>query len=128
MVKQPPVKGGGAAPETAAMAERETEVMVEGVGGARVGEAVGAGDFHGLTANNTCIIAHPSCTEKWNKEVVEMKLEHSKTGHPRYLNVAGVTQLTDIRVADTLRRYWRAAGRRSQPQCRPCGGSRRPRT
>ena len=33
-----------------------------------------------------------------------MKLEHSKTGHPRYLNVAGVTQLTDIRVADTLRR------------------------
>ena len=86
------------------------EVVTEGVGGARVGEAVGAGDFHGLTANNTCIIAHPSCTEKWNKEVVEMKLEHSKTGHPRYLNVAGVTQLTDIRVADTLRRYWRAAG------------------
>ena len=85
------------------------EVEVEGVAGARVGEAVGAGDFHGLTANNVCIIKHPECVEKWNKEVVEFKLEHSKTGHPRYLNVAGTTQVSNIKVADTLRRYWQAA-------------------
>ena len=87
------------------------ECLVEGVAGARVGEAVGGGDFHGLMANNTSIIAHPDFAEqKWSKEVVELKLEHSKTGNPRYLNVAGTTQLSDLPVAASLRSFWREAG------------------
>jgi hypothetical protein len=53
---------------------------VEGVGCARVGEAVGAGDCHGLMANHSSIITHPDFAgQDWSREVVEFKLEHSKT-------------------------------------------------
>ena len=87
------------------------ESNVEGVGGARVGEAVGAGDCHGLMANHSSIITHPDFAgQEWSREVVEFKLEHSKTGHPRYLDLAGQTMTSGIRVADSLRAFWRACG------------------
>ena len=86
------------------------EILTEAVGGARIGEAVGGGDFHGLMANHVCVIRHPDCKEKWNREVVEFKLEHSKTGHARYLNVAGTTQISELKVAEALRGFWQASG------------------
>ena len=102
------------------------ELLVEGVGGARVGEAVGAGDFHGLMANNTSIVSHPEfAAQKWSREVVELKLEHSKTGAPRYLDLAGTTQLTEQPVADALRRYWREAGMTVVVDDRSAGGGAR---
>ena len=43
-------------------------------------------------------------------EVVEMKIEHSKTGFSRYIDMAGTTTGTGIQVAAALRSYWRVAG------------------
>ena len=42
--------------------------------------------------------------------MVELKVEDSKTKNPRYLDVAGLTQLSEIPVAAILEEYWRAAG------------------
>ena len=44
------------------------------------------------------------------KEYTELKLEHSKTGHARYITMAGTTERSQIRTADALRRFWKAAG------------------
>ena len=47
-----------------ARARWSLECVVEAVGGARVGEAVGAGDFHGLMASHSSIITHPAFAEQ----------------------------------------------------------------
>ena len=41
---------------------------------------------------------------------VEAKLEHSKTGFSRYLNMAGTTKGVGIEVAMYFAEYWRLAG------------------
>ena len=83
----------------------------EGVGGCRVGEVSGAGDCHGLLANNSCILINPNLPEGApGSVVVEYKLEHSKTGFSRYLDLAGTTETSHIKVADHLREYWHMAG------------------
>jgi hypothetical protein len=61
-------------------------------------------------ANYSSIIMAPWCREKWNRQVVELKIEDSKTKNPRYLDVAGLTQTSEIPVASILDDYWRAAG------------------
>jgi hypothetical protein len=84
--------------------------LLEGLGGCRVGEATSGGDFHGLLANNACIITNPQATEEWARETVEVKLEHSKTGHARYIDIAGTTVELKLKMAQALREYWAAAG------------------
>ena len=86
------------------------QTLSESLGGLRVGEAASGGDFHGLLANNTCIIVNAHATEAWARETVELRLEHSKTGHPRYINIAGTTVVSKLEMAKELRQYWHAAG------------------
>ena len=85
----------------------QLEVICEAVGGTRVSEATGT--THGVLANNTSIITAPWATQVWDREVVELKLEHTKNG-TRYVDMAGTTVNSGIKVADTLRRFWAAAG------------------
>ena len=92
-------------------ARDKVQVIVEGVGGCRIGEVVGGGDRHGLLANNTCILEDPNAEQgSICSTVVEMKLEHSKTGYSRYLDIAGKTQISGIECAKLLQQYWRLAG------------------
>ena len=82
------------------------QFVMEGVGGCRICEVLGAGESHGLLANEVCILRDPVT----GVEVVEAKLEHSKTGFSRFLDLAGTTSGHQIEVAKILRDYWRAAG------------------
>ena len=87
------------------------QVICEGVGGCRIGEVCGGGDVHGLLANNTAILEDLAVGgDPSRRVVVEMKLEHSKTGYSRYLTMAGTTSTSQIEVANALRTYWREAG------------------
>ena len=86
------------------------QFVAEGMGGCRIGEVVGGGDSHGLLANECAILRDLATGE----EVVECKLEHSKTGYKRYLDIAGVSKGSGIKSADMMRRYWKSAGFRTQ--------------
>ena len=71
--------------------------MIEGVGGTRVSETTG--DLFGLLANNMAIVIAPWCTDPWNREVVEIRLEDAKTGNPRFINLPGMTVGSGLRVS-----------------------------
>ena len=78
-------------------------VVLEALGGLRIGEATGGGDYHGLLANNMSII-----TSSEGTETVEAKIEHSKTGRSRFVNFAAVTAVSQIDAASIVRKYWRS--------------------
>ena len=87
------------------------QIVLEGVGGCRVGEVAGGGDVHGFLANNLSLVEDPTADAgTMGATVVEGWLEHSKTGFGRFLDIAGVTQSTGIECAEALRRYWRETG------------------
>ena len=84
------------------------EVML----GLRVGEALSGGDYHGLLANNFYILRRldeaglPS-----GRSSAEAFLEHSKTGHSRYINALGLSLgPAQVRLEFFMREYWRVAG------------------
>ena len=81
------------------------DAVAKGVGALRNSESTGGGDLHGVLANNTSVVTAADGTE-----YTELKLEHSKTGHSRYITMAGTTRRSQIPTAETLRRFWRAAG------------------
>ena len=85
------------------------QFLCEGVGGCRIGEVCGGGESHGILANNLRFIEDPMGTDELTRSVVEFKLEHSKTGFSRYLNMAAVTATSGLRVADAVMAYCRAA-------------------
>ena len=87
-------------------AREKVQIEAEGVGGCRIGEVAGGGDSHGLLANETAILYDP-VTEK---EVVEAKLEHSKTGFSRYLDYAGMTEVSKVECAKHMKELWRFSG------------------
>ena len=94
-------------------ARERVQVIAEGVGGCRIGEVCGGGEAHGLLANHTAILEDLSVgagDETLGRVVVEMMLEHSKTGFSRYLDLAGTTSTSNIQCAKYLRDYWRLAG------------------
>ena len=89
----------------------KVQFVFEAVGGCRIGEVCGAGEGHGLLANNTAILEDLDAPPgDLLKVVVEAKLEHSKTGFSRYLDLAGVTGESQIPCAKILADYWRLAG------------------
>ena len=79
-------------------------LMIEAIGGLRVGEATG--EVHGLRAINTCTLVEISTGKKF----VEVRVEHSKTGWPRYINTVDCTQRSKIRCAEHLENLWRVSG------------------
>ena len=86
------------------------QIEAEGLGGCRIGEVAGAGECHGVLANETCIITDPNAEPgSVSHRVVEFKLEHSKTGFSRYLDYTGSTQNVSISAADHLMGYWSLA-------------------
>ena len=87
----------------------KVQFLCEGVGGCRIGEVCGGGESHGILANNLRFIEDPMGTDALTKSIVEFKLEHSKTGFSRYLDMAAVTATSGLRVADTIMAYCRAA-------------------
>lgn len=93
-------------PDSFIAAREKAQIMLEGVGGCRVGEVAGGGDEHGLLANEVAILRDPES----GLVVVEAKIEHSKTGFSRYLDVAGTTEGSFIECANIMMEYWRNAG------------------
>ena len=79
------------------------QVVAEGQGGCRICEVVGAGEGHGLLANDTAILENPASGEV----VVELHLEHSKTGFKRTLNLAGKTRTSGVETAKILESLWK---------------------
>ena len=70
------------------------------------------GDYHGLLAINVKILRRLDSDGKpGDEEFVEVMIEHSKTGHQRWITAVG-TSLgpAKVRLADHLRAYWRQAG------------------
>jgi hypothetical protein len=89
----------------------QLQVIIEGVGGCRIGEVAGAGEVHGLLANNVAILEDPEAPlGDLAKTVVEGYLEHSKTGYSRYFDITGCTVGSKIECAKVLQDYWRLAG------------------
>ena len=88
----------------------KVQFICEGVGGCRIGEVCGGGESHGILANNLRFIEDPMGTDALTRSIVEFKLEHSKTGYSRYLDMAAVTATSAIPVADTIMAYCKAAG------------------
>ena len=92
-------------------ARGRVQMVLEGVGGCRIGEVAGGGDAHGLLANNTAILEDPLASAgDPSRCVVEGHLEHSKTKFARTLNLAGKTITTGIGAAGILADYWDRAG------------------
>ncbi|KOO30544.1 reverse transcriptase family protein [Chrysochromulina tobinii] len=88
----------------------KVQFICEGVGGCRIGEVCGGGESHGILANNLRFIEDPMGTDAITKSIVEFKLEHSKTGYSRYLDMAAVTATSELPVAATIMAYCKAAG------------------
>ena len=82
------------------------QICVEALGGLRVGEACGGGDNHGLLANNTFVLLQTGTTAKY----VELKLEHSKTGFARYINMVWETSTSKIPVGEYTEALWASMG------------------
>ena len=82
------------------------DTCLEGAMGLRVGEALGAGDFHGLTACNLCVLTKIDS----GLVTVEAMLEHSKTKFRRWSTSLGTTLgMAAMPVAQAVRDYWRVA-------------------
>jgi hypothetical protein len=95
------------------------QVEAEGVGGCRIGEVTGGGDLHGLLANQSCILEDmEKPADAVDRVVVEYKLEHSKTGFSRYLDLAGTTKTSKIECARHLQEYWAEAGMKTRTTIR----------
>ena len=75
---------------------------IEGKGGPRIGEVADHGQGHGIAANNMRIIQGP------DGEILDIRIEDSKTGHSRYVDIAGTAG--GLLMADLARRYWAEAG------------------
>ena len=100
-------------------ARARVQVEAEGVGGCRIGEVTGGGDLHGLLANQSCILEDmEKPADAVDRVVVEYKLEHSKTGFSRYLDLAGTTKTSKIECARHLQEYWAEAGMRTRTTIR----------
>eukprot|EP00966_Prymnesium_polylepis_P247381 5720310-Prymnesium_polylepis.1 len=58
----------------------------------------GGGDGHGVLANEVCVLTDPrEPPGSMGHRIVELWLEHSKTGFSRYLDCAGTTQGVKLR-------------------------------
>ena len=75
-------------------------LVAEAVGGLRVGEATG--EVHGLRAINTCVLQEITT----GKRSVELRVEHSKTGFPRYINMVERTERSKIECVKHLEALW----------------------
>jgi hypothetical protein len=72
-----------------------------------VGEAMGSGDYHGVTAGNVLVLRNIAT----GLVTIELKLEHSKTKHKRWSNCLGTTLgSAALPLEKLLREYWEAAG------------------
>ena len=95
----------------ALLTRSKVQVVLELMGGVRVGEATGGGDGHGALADNVCI-ARPAGTNVGDAgEVVELWLEDSKTGFARYVDFVGKSQgALAIEGAQLIRELWKESG------------------
>ena len=92
-------------------ARERVQVEIEGLGGCRIGEVCGGGDGHGVLANEVCVLTDPrEQPGSMGHRVVELWLEHSKTGFSRYLDYAGTTQGVKLQAADHMLGYFSHAG------------------
>ena len=78
----------------------------ESVGCLRVGESLGAVEFHGLSANDCFILKDLSSGEI----TVELKVHDSKTKLDRWVNMAGETAVSKVPVAKTYAELFRLHG------------------
>ena len=98
-------------PDPFISAREKVQFIAEAVGGCRIGEVCGGGDSHGLLANNVAILEDLDAgRDELGRVVVEAKLEHSKTGFSRHLDMAGCTRTSGINCAKIMENYWKAAG------------------
>ena len=103
-----PERGGNERVNARAVLMFAIEIMF----GVRVGEALSAGDFHGILANNLVLLQKLDANaQPIGEETAEVLLEHSKTKHKRYVNAVGVSKgKARVELAKHIREYWRLAG------------------
>ena len=79
--------------------------------GLRVGEATGAGEGHGVVANNTFIATIPAGSEFEGEQIVAVKLTDSKTGFGRECAMFGTTHgKLALKSAKYMMDLWRDQG------------------
>eukprot|EP00966_Prymnesium_polylepis_P336057 7391386-Prymnesium_polylepis.1 len=78
----------------------------EGVGGLRVGDAVGADDTHGLVAENVYLLTDNETGER----TVELMLDRGKTGFKRSVNMIDVTITSKVPVYRIFEEFNAASG------------------
>ena len=84
------------------MSRASLQYGIEGKGGPRIGEVADHGQGHGIAANNMRLIQGP------DGDVLDIRIEDSKTGHSRYVDIAGTAG--GLQMSDLARRYWAEAG------------------
>ena len=88
-------------PKPFLQAREKLQMVIEGVGGCRIAEVCGAGDKHGILANNSAILEDLGGATRAEFPVVcELYIENSKTGFGRFMNVAGKFNMTDGRLGN----------------------------
>ena len=86
------------------LARTEALLILELLGGLRVGEATSGGDLHGLLANNI-VFAVPSMGKGDGLgETIEMSIDDSKTGPGRHIAFVAVTRGSKLEAGMILRR------------------------
>ena len=76
-------------------------MALESLGGGRLSEVVDAGQGHGVTCNSVSLVTDHLTGD----EYVDILIETSKTGHPRYTGAVGKTA-SGVHLARYLREYW----------------------
>jgi hypothetical protein len=93
------------------LARSRTHVVLELIGGLRVGEALGGGDGHGLLAPNCCLLEPLTAECADLGTTIEAHIEDSKTGPGgRYVNFVGTSRTLGMAAARHLRDLWQVSG------------------
>ena len=86
------------------------QVVLETMGGVRVGEACGGGDGHGALANHLTLARPVGSEEGCADETCELWLADSKTGYSRYANFVGKSRGIGMEAAKLIRKLWAESG------------------
>lgn len=86
------------------------QVVLEVMGGVRVGEACGGGDGHGALANHLTIARPMGAERGCEDETCELWLADSKTGFSRYVNFVGKSRGIGMEAAKLIRSLWAESG------------------
>ena len=92
------------------MARDSIGYAIEGLNGNRLTELYDGGQGHGVALTDVTLVEGVSSPDHPDlSSFLDYYLASSKTHHPRYAGMVGLTR-SGIDVAGMLRRYWEALG------------------